>query len=48
MRKLTIILLSAIFLPIIFAIDLPVKQEQRLDLLIGNCNYTHGGSRPNL
>lgn len=40
--------IAAIFLPIIFAIDLPVKQEQRLDLLIGNCNYTHGGSRPNL
>ena len=47
MRKLAIILFSAILLPLIFAIALPAKQEKRLALLIGNSNYQFSGKLPN-
>ena len=46
-RKLAIILFSAILLPLIFAIDLPAKQEKRLALLIGNSNYEYAGKLDN-
>jgi len=45
MRMRTTIL--TIILSLLFASDLPAKQEQRLALLIGNSNYNHGGSLPN-
>ena len=37
----------SIILSLLFASGVSAKQEQRLALLIGNSNYTHGGSLPN-
>ena len=45
MRIRTIILTTV--LSLLFASVLSAKQEQRLALLIGNSNYTHGGSLDN-
>ena len=37
----------SIILSLLFASGVSAKQEQRLALLIGNSNYTHGGNLPN-
>jgi hypothetical protein len=47
MRKLTFIFFACFLVVFILSADLLAKQEQRLALLIGNSNYTHGGSLPN-
>ena len=47
MRNFLITFIFSAILPLLFASDGFAKQEQRLALLIGNSNYTHGGSLDN-
>ena len=47
MKNPLIIFICAVILSLFLVSDLPAKEEQRLALLIGNSNYTHGGSLGN-